>query len=151
MARFEDKRGHRSDHYQYLMHEISVEDTHLNNFTNAASIDYLLNPFKYNEKLLDLQERLLTKTYELMDKNLTERQSVVIRMTIDGYTQSEIAKILNCNQSSVHKCLYGNVDYSQPKNKRYGGFYKKIKKIIKDDPEIKEILEQIAEETEEKM
>jgi predicted transcriptional regulator len=57
----------------------------------------------------------------------------------DGYTQMEIAKMLNVNQSSITKSLNGNVDYKNGK-KVYGGARKKIRKIIELDDKIKSIL-----------
>jgi predicted transcriptional regulator len=68
----------------------------------------------------------------------------VIRLYADGYTQMEIAKMLNVNQSSITKSLNGNVDYKNGK-KVYGGARKKIRKIIELDDEIKQILQEMAD------
>jgi predicted transcriptional regulator len=68
----------------------------------------------------------------------------VIRLYADGYTQMEIAKMLDVNQSSITKSLNGNVDYKNGK-KVYGGARKKIRKIIESDEKIKSLLKQMNE------
>jgi predicted transcriptional regulator len=83
-------------------------------------------------------------TGEVVDTLLTSRQREVIRLYADGYTQMEIAKMLDVNQSSITKSLNGNVDYKNGK-KVYGGARKKIRKIIESDEKIKSLLKQMNE------
>lgn len=67
-----------------------------------------------------------TRSYEKM---LTKKQSDVLINWLTGrVTQRNIAKKLGICQTSVHKTLFGNIDYSRNK-KRYGGIFKKIKKF----------------------
>ena len=82
--------------------------------------------------------------WRIVDTLLTDRQKQVIRLYADGYTQMEIAKQLNVNQSSITKSMHGNVDYSN-NGRIYGGSHKKLKKIIEEDEKIKEILRKISE------
>jgi len=118
-------------------------------FCNEDSISARLNPFEYNEDLIELEEQLKKEFWRVVDTLLTSRQREVIRLYADGYTQMEIAKMLNVNQSSITKSLNGNVDYKNGK-KIYGGARKKIKKIIENDQKIKDILQKIQEAREEK-
>lgn len=81
----------------------------------------------------------------------------------------ETAELLGVCQTTVHKILAGNVDYSSvsddsliprkntqsedlskkykkgTKGKRYGGALKKIRKLCQEDPEITEIFQRMDE------
>jgi len=111
-------------------------------FCNEDSISARLNPFEYNEDLIELEEQLKKEFWRVVDTLLTSRQREVIRLYADGYTQMEIAKMLNVNQSSITKSLNGNVDYKNGK-RVYGGAKKKLKKILQSDDKIKDILEKM--------
>jgi predicted DNA-binding protein YlxM (UPF0122 family) len=137
-----NKRSNRSDHYQYLLLETACSNDMMEAFCNEDSIQARLNPFEYNETLIDLEDRLKKEFWRVVDTLLTDRQRDVIRLYADGYTQMEIAKKLNVNRSSITKSLNGNVDYKNGKT-IYGGTKKKLKKIMETDNKIKEILHQI--------
>jgi len=113
-------------------------------FCNEDSISARLNPFEYNENLIELEEQLKKEFWRVVDTLLTPRQREVIHLYADGYTQMEIAKMLNVNQSSITKSLNGNVDYKNGK-KIYGGARKKIRKIIEMDDKIIDILNKMSE------
>jgi len=134
-----DRRKNRSDKYQYVLLETSCANEMMEAFTNADSIYNRLDSFMYNEELLDLEEDLRKEFWRIVNELLTDRQKQVIKLYADGYTQMEIAKMLNVNQSSITKSLNGNVDYKNGK-KIYGGARKKIRKIIENDDKIKAIL-----------
>lgn len=139
-----EKRRTRSDKYQYLILEAAYSNDMLESFPNEESINKRLNPFDYNEEVALLEDQLKEEFWRIVETCLTDRQKEVIELCADGYTQMEISKILNVNQSSINKSLNGNVDYN--KNKRvYGGSKKRIKKIAEEDSKIKEILEKINE------
>lgn len=121
----------------------------LESFCNEDSISARLNPFEYNESLIELEDQLKKEFWRVVDTLLTPRQREVIRLYADGYTQMEIAKMLNVNQSSITKSLNGNVDYKNGK-KIYGGARKKIRKIIENDDKIKQILSEMQACREEK-
>jgi DNA-binding CsgD family transcriptional regulator len=116
----------------------------MESFCNEDSISARLNPFDYNEDLIELEDQLKKEFWRVVDTLLTSRQREVIRLYADGYTQMEIAKMLNVNQSSITKSLNGNVDYKNGK-KVYGGARKKIRKIIENDDKIKDILQKMSE------
>jgi len=139
-----EKRKNRSDQYQYLLLEIVYSNDMMESFHNDDSISARLNPFEYNEDLLDLEDQLKKEFWIIVETLLTERQKEVIRLYADGYTQMEIAKKLNVNQSSVTKSINGNVDYKNGK-RVYGGSRKKLQKIIQNNEVIKNILDQMAE------
>jgi len=144
-----ERRKNRSDSYQYLLLETACSNDMMEAFPNEDSISARLNPFQYDENLMDLEDQLKIEFWRVVDTLLTDRQREVIRLYADGYTQMEIAKMLNVNQSSITKSLNGNVDYKNGK-RVYGGARKKIRKIIESDEKIKEILQKIAEVREEK-
>src|SRR5208282_3937333 len=138
------KRQNRSDRYQWILLETVCSNDMMEAFCNEDSISARLNPFEYNEDLIELEEQLKKEFWRVVDTLLTSRQREVIRLYADGYTQMEIAKMLNVNQSSITKSLNGNVDYKNHR-KVYGGAKKKINKIIENDDKIKDILKQMAE------
>lgn len=134
-----EKRKNRSDKYQWVLLETTCSNDMMEAFTNADSISNRLDSFMYNEELMDLEEDLRKEFWRIVNELLTDRQKQVIKLYADGYTQMEIAKMLNVNQSSITKSLNGNVDYKNGK-KIYGGARKKIRKIIENDEKIKAIL-----------
>lgn len=144
-----NKRSNRSDHYQWILLETVYSNDMLESFCNEDSISARLNPYAYDESLIDLEDQLKKEFWRVVDTLLTPRQREVIKLYADGYTQMEIAKMLNVNQSSITKSLNGNVDYKNGK-RIYGGARKKIRKIIENDEKIKDILHKIAEAREEK-
>ncbi len=144
-----EKRKNRSDSYQYLILETVCSHDMMEAFCNEDSIYHRLNPFAYSESLIELEDQLKKEFWRVVDTLLTPRQREVIRLYSDGYTQMEIAKMLNVNQSSITKSLNGNVDYKNGK-KIYGGARKKIKKIVENDEKIKDILKKMQEVRSEK-
>ena len=139
-----EKRKNRSDSYQYILLETVCSNDMMEAFCNEDGIYNRLNPFGYNEDLLELEDQLKVEFWRVVDTLLTPRQKEVIRLYADGYTQMEIAKMLNVNQSSITKSLNGNVDYKNGK-RVYGGARKKIRKIIELDDRIKDILNKMRE------
>lgn len=139
-----ERRKNRSDKYQYILLETVCSNDMMESFCNEDGIYNRLNPFGYNEDLADLEEQLKVEFWRVVDTLLTSRQKEVIRLYADGYTQMEIAKMLNVNQSSITKSLNGNVDYKNGK-RIYGGARKKIRKIIELDDRIKDILNKMRE------
>jgi len=144
-----DRRKNRSDKYQWVLLETVCSNEMMEAFGNEDSISSRLNPFGYDEELLDLEDQLKKEFWRVVDTLLTSRQKEVIRLYAEGYTQMEIAKMLNVNQSSITKSLNGNVDYKNGK-RVYGGARKKIKKIIENDEKIIEILRKMQAIREEK-
>lgn len=143
------KRPNRSDKYQHTLLELAVGCQMLENFSNDDSISYRLNPFQYNEDLLDLEDELKIEFWRIVDTLLTKRQKEVIQLSALGLTQTEIAKKLNVNQSSITKSIHGNTDY-KGKKKVYGGSKRKILKIIENDDKIRSILKRMQELREKK-
>lgn len=148
-----DRKKNRSDIYQFLFTESLCSSEIMSIFSNDDSISYKLNPYQYNEEVMDLEDQLRKEFWRIVNNLLTPRQRDVIKLAAEGYTQMEIAKMLNVNQSSVTKSLNGNVDYKNSKpdkngktsHRSYGGSKRKLIKIIENDPKIKNILAKIAE------
>ncbi len=130
--------------------EVLCPEEAWNNFTNQNSIDYFLNPWRYDERLSNLEDRLKDEFWILAKQVCTERQWECLTLYSQGHTQMEIAKMLNVNQSSITKSLYGNVDYKKGK-KVYGGLVKKLKKAVAAHERIQDILAQIRDIKEEKL
>lgn len=139
-----DRTRNRSDAYQNVIMEISVSPFILGDLSSAQGMTYRLQPYEENEALLDLREELKTRFWQIINAGLTERQQQVIKLSIEGFTQNEIAKQLGINQTSVHKVIRGNIDYKNGK-KRYGGALKKIDKLCRCDKEIQRILFEIRD------
>src|SRR5271157_4467346 len=110
-----EKRPNRSDHYQTLFLETAYSNDMMESFCNEDSLSVRLNPFQYNEDLIDLEDQLKEEFWRIVNTLLTDRQRDVLRLYADGYTQMEIAKKLNVNQSSITKSIHGNVDYKNGK------------------------------------
>lgn len=138
-----DRKKNRSDHYQWVLLESPCSPEMLTEAADADSFSQL-NPFSYNEELLDLKDQLKAAFWRIIENSLTDRQKEVIKLYSQGHTQTEIAKMLNVNQSSITKSINGNCDYRNGR-KIYGGALKKIKKIADKDPEVLEILKKISE------
>ncbi len=146
-----ERKPTRSDKYQHLLLETSYSNEMMETFSNNDSISDRLNPFQYNEELMDLEEQLKVEFWRIVQQ-LTPRQRRVLELSAKNYTQMEIARVLKVNQSSVTKSINGNCDYSKKQNsikgeKRrvYGGSTKKLRKIIETDSVIQEILQKMAE------
>jgi predicted transcriptional regulator len=144
------ERKNRSDKYQYMICEVLCGDVIWNNFANQDTIDYALNPYRYDEKLLNLQDQLKEQVWKMASEVCTDIQWKCLTMYCNGMTQCEIAKELGVNQSSITKCLNGNVDYGNDK-KVYGGVTKKLKKAAENNKAIQSILAQISDLTVEKL
>ena len=130
----------KSKNYQYKIVEVAFDQSKLNNFSEEKGISGVLTDNSYSEELLDLRERLLEEVYSVVNSEvLTDHQKKVLFMILMGKTQNEIAEHLGITQSAVHKALRGNLDYRNDK-KRYGGIFKKLKKICKNNEKIQEIL-----------
>lgn len=142
-----DRSGNRSNSYQWILLECPCSPDMLAEVADSDGVGSQLNPWKYNEELLDLQDDLKQEMWRLIDTRLTERQKEVIHLWAQGFTQTEIAKKLNVNQSSITKSINGNTDYSGGKTgkKVYGGARKKLQKLAAQDEKIQSILKRIAE------
>ena len=148
---FNQTESSRSDKYQYLIREISWDDTALTWFSNQDGIYGQLSPYQYNENVLSLRDQLTQRVYRLAKSVCTDRQFAILRMMADGYTQVEMAELLGLGQSTITKTIHGSQFYDSDGNKiaRYGGLMKKVKKAVAEDPEIQTLLKNIAEFQEE--
>lgn len=139
-----DRTKNRSDRYQYVLVECPCSPEMLTDVFDSSGAESNLNPWKYDEEILELKDRLKSAFWRIVDTKLTVRQKEVIHLYAEGFTQTEIAKKLNVNQSSITKSINGNCDYRNGKV-IYGGAKSKLKKIISQDEEVQEILLKISE------
>jgi len=142
-----DRTKNRSDAYQPQLMEISVDPFVLGDLSLAQGMSYRLE-FDRSEKLMDLRDELKIEVMRIIETGLTKRQEQVVKLTLNGETQNEIAKQLGINQTSVHKVIRGNIDYKNGK-RRYGGAFKKLIKLGQKDEKIQDILNDIRELSEE--
>jgi len=143
-----DRSKNRSDRYQYVLVESVCDPETLAEFAESDGITAKINSFNVSEEYFELKDKLKEAFWRIVNTELTERQREVIKLYIEGYTQMEIAKKLNINQSSVTKSINGNCDYKNGR-KNYGGAKKKLKRVAESDPEIQAILKRMAEIREE--
>lgn len=136
-------KSNRSNGYQHLFAEQPYSNEMMAEFSEAQGLVENYKP-EDREKLLDLRETLNKEFWRLAKENLTDRQFQVIDLLAKGFTQIEIAKQLNVNQSSITKSVNGNCDYRNGK-RVYGGAKKKLRRVSDQDQKIKEIIAQIAE------
>lgn len=136
------RKRNRSDSYQHKIVEISVDPMLLNEFPLAESLGSQLNLSKYSERFDELREELLQQVVGIINSGLTQRQAQVVTLRLEGKTQIQIAEELGIHQTTVHKTLMGNIDYTNNK-KCYGGAIKKLKKLCAKKEEIQEILEEM--------
>lgn len=136
-----NEKPYRSQKYQHVLLETCWSHDKLDAF------EFYHNREQHNEQLLEYKQQLIDRLLEILPKQLTERQWTVLQLLLKGYTQIDIAKQLNLNQSSIAHCVNGNMHYY--KGKKYetksGGLYKKIKRIAHEDLVIQRILKEIKE------
>ena len=53
-----------------------------------------------------LMQEMLEKLQELIDQDLSEKQRMVLRASLDGYSTDGIAEKSGLNRNSVYKCLH---------------------------------------------
>jgi predicted transcriptional regulator len=133
------QKRNKSDSYQHKIVEISVDPGILNDFTFGEGLGFLLNSSKFSEEFYELRQQLIQEVLRIVDTCLTKRQAEVISLRLRDFTQIQIAEELGVHQTTIHKLLMGNIDYSNGK-KRYGGAIKKLKKICSKDEKIVELL-----------
>ena len=139
----------KSKSYQHRMVEVSFDQAKLNNLGEESGISSILDSNSFSEEVMELRSELLSKLYGIIDgRMLTEHQRKILYMVLLGKTQNEIADSLGITQSAVHKALRGNLDYRNDR-KRYGGIFKKLKKICGTNPGIQDILNKIDKTKEE--
>lgn len=136
-----DRSKNRSDRYQSLYTELPYSNEMM---AELAEREMTRSDPELRERYLDAKERLRIAFWRLVDEQLTDRQREVMKLYCAGYTQIEIARKLNVNQSSITKSINGNCDYRNGK-RIYGGAKKKLRRLVDKDPEIKEIIAELAE------
>lgn len=140
---FMDRKKNRSDRYQPMFAEMPYSNDMMAEFSESLGMYEQYRP-EDREKLMDLRAALKEQFWRLVEEELTDRQAQVIKLYAQGFTQIEIAKKLNVNQSSITKSINGNCDYRNGK-KVYGGARKKLRKLAESDERIQEILRDMAD------
>lgn len=132
----------KSDNIQHQYREILVDPILMSSFNFGSLIYEDINPELVDE-LVGLSEELMEKIKNLIDTQLTSRQTEVVKkIFFEQKTQMEVADSLGLCQTTIHKILKGNIDYANGA-KRYGGALKKLKKLCLLDEDIKNILNKI--------
>lgn len=129
--------------------EISIDPNLLNNYSNEDGMNAFLETHACSEEFQALRIELLEEVLYIINNCLTDKQKEVMKMTyLEGKTQNEISSELGKHQTTIHKILQGNIDYSNQK-KRYGGALKKIRKLCTTSEKIQNILKRMREESKE--
>jgi DNA-binding CsgD family transcriptional regulator len=136
-------KTNRSNGYQHLFAEQLYSNEMMADFSEAQGLVENYNS-EDREQLLVLREELRLAFWALAKANLTPRQYQVIELLAQGFTQIEIAKKLNVNQSSITKSVNGNCDYRNGR-RIYGGTKKKLCRLSDKDPKIQGIIAQITD------
>lgn len=138
-----DRSGNRSNRYQSLYAELPFSNEMMMEMSEQEGMIENNSP-ELRERFLDAKDRLREAFWRLVNTELTPRQREVLSLYCEGYTQIEIARKLNVNQSSVTKSINGNCDYRKGK-RIYGGAKRKLHRLAQKDHEIQEILAELAE------
>lgn len=117
-------RTPRSTAYQHKILELHVDQK----FFDLRNNDEGLYDSRSDENKTNLKEELRLEIRRLIGSYCTPTQKKVYELICDGYNQTETGKIMNMQQTSVTKCLHGNVNYKN--NTKYGGIIKKMRKLI---------------------
>ena len=138
------ERSPRSQKYQYLIVESVCTPDHWTMIEEHNGVYDDTTPPEVKEHLLDLNEKL-HDLFKGLFVNLTPRQQSVLNLISPDLTQWDIAKKLDCDQSSIFKCLKGNANYNDPSRKKFGGVGKKLKLLLIQSTEIRSICKEIYE------
>jgi hypothetical protein len=144
----DDTRG-RVNSYQWKFHESTyspLEWDTIESLQFLTSIHTLRSDYEY---LLDMDDQLHTAFHFLFTHPiLTKHQQRVLFLLSQSLSQVEMAKLFNCNQTSIHKALYGNLTYQiingQKTSFLYGGIKTKLIKLVKQSFEIKSIMKEMS-------
>ena len=121
--------GGRSAEYQYLYHEISSDFSSGGVAAQVYSNTQALHTnTEASEEILDINEEITTILLALVKTTLTKRQLEVWELTAEGYTQCEIANILNINQSTISHVILGSQCYTGQEKK--GGMFLRMRKEL---------------------
>ncbi len=135
------EKSHLSNLYQHLFYEVSFKDDQLSMFENEQA----LHLSEINEELFALKEELRLQFWILAERVCTKSQFLILRGIAEGKTQKEMSEELGCNQSSIHKSIKGNVDYTNNIKHCYGGTHKKLKRHIALSPIFINLFQKIAD------
>ncbi len=138
----------RSASYQHVYVEIPIKTSQLNNYDNTYSLSSYLDTNWIDPQIKEYQLLLWIEVKKIIETTFTEQQKRVMKLHLLGTTQDVIAKKYNISQGAVHKCLYGNADYSRRNRgrpKHYGGCIKKLIKFCSKNKEIQDILLKIEQ------
>jgi predicted DNA-binding protein YlxM (UPF0122 family) len=134
----------KSSSSQYLYREVVVDPVILAT-VYLGDAKFHIHEVELKEEFKELQDALVVRVMDVIQTQLTERQrEVMIKTYIEGRTQMEVADLLGVCQTTVHKIISGNIDYSNG-GRRYGGALKKIRRLCETDQEIKDILGRMEE------
>lgn len=143
---YKEKRRQRSASYQHIYNEQTF-----NSFYEGFEKEILDDSVLYSEEREDVRDAIKERCWVLMKENLTAHQFRIARM-LSGYdkegqpmTQAGVGVLLGLTQSSITKCLFGNVEYDGDYRQSYGGIIKKMRRLSKKDEELLSLLQRLAD------
>lgn len=140
----------RAAQYQNLYWEVIAGSDTLTSFHNEDGLYRRLNPFSYNEDIIELEEELRIEFWRLVEESMGEKQKFVLKGIAAGRTQEEIAESLGIHQSSVAKALGTECSVKRVVGEdgkvtlQKSGSKFKLRLLIDSDPAIQQILARIA-------
>jgi hypothetical protein len=141
-----------SQKYQFLFTE-TITDFYrpeiCNIVSNEESLYYRLDPYTYNEDILDLIEQRNIRLWEVAKKTLSVHKFLILKLYCDGYTQKEVAKMVDRSQGAIKHQLGGGMCQSKYKGKicryRQKGIYEYLKPALEQDKEFQRLIKEIQD------
>ena len=151
----DDRKSSRADNYQHIFAEVCITDiqwkiigeTHYNPESNEL----------VEERIKEIKELIYEIVLDLMPVLLSDRQMEIIKLYfLEEKTQKEIGHMLGVDTNASRISIWGAAKMfyrngvkikKRPLKDEYGnlGGSMKILKRLKDLPEIKELLDELAE------
>ena len=136
---------HESHRYQHLFYEKLTDVFMLHNIPNSNGLyAYAERP----EELACLIDELGDEVYKFAQTVLTDQQFKILSLTLDGYSQTEVANLLGIRQGDVSISINGRprttkqkIIYSYKFGLKHGEVIRRMIKSIKTGTNSQEVLD----------
>ena len=118
----------------------------LSNYSISTVPEETEEQHRIYEQLYDLQHQLIARIYIVCEVALTLHQKKVLTLWLQGRTMDQIGVILQVNYTAINHCLMGiSVSKISTPTTHYGGLFRKLKRVMKKDIEVQQVLENIRQ------